>query len=174
MTFALGNSIVLLTYLFLESGSPFGESFSLPDRYVYSSSYNYSAQASLNGERATFVRIGGIYPIWSKRGYTCRTQASTHTKRADTISDTDSWIIYVKSVFNFGSWSTWILCYTIHSERKLICFQRSDRLRPAVLFGASFVEPFFKIKKSRYPLQYQPFMNYFLIPAKPPERSITQ
>ena len=88
--------------------SPFGESFSLPKWNVYSSSYIYSAQASLKGERAVFIRIGGIYPIWSKHASTCRTQASTDMKRADTISDTDSRIIYVKSVFNFGSWSTWI------------------------------------------------------------------
>lgn len=80
----------------------------MPDRYVYSSSYNYSAQASLKGERAVFIRTGGIYPIWSKRASTCRTHASTDMKRADTISDTDSWIIYGKSVFNFGSWSTWV------------------------------------------------------------------
>ena len=73
-----------------ESGSPFGESFSLPDRYVYSSSYIYSAQASERGERAVFIRIGGICPIWSKHASTCRTQASTDMKRADTISDTDS------------------------------------------------------------------------------------
>ena len=89
----------------MELGSPFGESFSLTNRNVYSSSYIYSAQVSLNGERAVFIRIGGIYPIWSKHASTCRTQASTDMKRADTISDTDSWIIYGKSVFNFGSWS---------------------------------------------------------------------
>lgn len=65
--------------------SPSGESFSLHDRYVYSSSYIYSAQASERGERAVFIRIGGIYPIWSKHASTCRTQASTDMKRADTI-----------------------------------------------------------------------------------------
>ena len=73
----------------------------MPDRYVYSSSYIYTAQASEMGVRVVFIRIGGIYPIWAKRGSTCRTQASTHTKRADTISDTDSRLISVKSVFNF-------------------------------------------------------------------------
>lgn len=83
----------------MESGSPFGESFSLPDRYVYSSSYNYSAQASLKGVRAVFIRIGRIYPIWAKHASTCRTQASTDMKRADTLSDTDSWIV-VNSIFN--------------------------------------------------------------------------
>lgn len=73
----------------------------MPDRNVYSFSYNDSAQASLKGERAVFIRIGGIYPIWSKHASTCRTQACTDMKRADTISDTDSRIIYEKSVFNF-------------------------------------------------------------------------
>ena len=73
----------------------------MPDRYVYSSSYNYSAQASLKGERAVFIRVGGIYPIWSKHAYMSRTQASTDMKRADTISDTDSRLISVKSVFNY-------------------------------------------------------------------------
>lgn len=80
----------------------------MPEWNVYSSSYIYSAQASLKGKRAVFIHIGGIYPIWSKHAYMSRTQAYTHMKRADTISDTDSWIIYGKSVFNFGSWSTWI------------------------------------------------------------------
>ena len=73
----------------------------MPEWNVYSSSYNYSAQASLKGERAVFIRIGGIYPIWSKHASTTATQASTDMKRADTISDTDSRIIYEKSVFNF-------------------------------------------------------------------------
>ena len=93
----------------------------MPEWNVYSSSYNYSAQASERGERAVFIRIGGIYPIWSKHAYMSRTQASTHMKRADTISDTDSLLEYAseyyirfldrgqlgfmptKSVFNFES-----------------------------------------------------------------------
>jgi len=65
----------------------------LPEWNVYSSSYIYSAQASERGERAVFIRIGGIYPIWSKHASTTATQACTHMKRADTISDTDSWIV---------------------------------------------------------------------------------
>lgn len=73
----------------------------MPDRYVYSASYIYSAQASEMGVRAVFVYASGIYPIWAKHASTCRTQAYTHTKRADTISDTDSRLISVKSVFNF-------------------------------------------------------------------------
>lgn len=63
--------------------------------------YIYTAQASLKGVRAVFIRVGGIYPIWSKHASTCRTQASTDMKRADTISDTDSRLISVKSVFNY-------------------------------------------------------------------------
>lgn len=74
----------------------------MPEWNVYFSSYIYSAQASERGERAVFIRIGGIYPVWSKHAYMSRTQASTDMKRADTISDTDSRIIYGKSVFNFG------------------------------------------------------------------------
>ena len=81
----------------------------MPEWNVYSSSYIYTAQASLKGVRAVFIRIGGIYPIWSKHASTCRTQASTYMKRADTISDTDSRIISVKSVFNFGIWSISVL-----------------------------------------------------------------
>ena len=73
--------------------SPYGESFSLPDRYVYSYSYIYSAQALLKGERAVFIHIGGIYPIWSKHAYMSRTQACKDMKRADTISDADSRIV---------------------------------------------------------------------------------
>ena len=65
----------------------------MPEWNVYSSSYIYSAQASERGERAVFIRIGGIYPIWSKQGYMSRTQASTDMKRADTIPDTDSRIV---------------------------------------------------------------------------------
>lgn len=76
----------------------------MPEWNVYSSSYIYSAQASEMGVRAVFVRAGGIYPIWSKRASTSRTQASTHMKRADTISDTDSLLEY--SIFN--PWSTWV------------------------------------------------------------------
>ena len=93
----------------------------MPERYVYSSSYIYSAQASERGERAVFIRIGGIYPIWSKHASTRRTQASTDMKRADTLLDTDSLLEYAseyyirflirgqlrfipaKSVFNFES-----------------------------------------------------------------------
>lgn len=71
----------------------------MPDRYVYSSSYNYSAQASLKGERAVFIRTGGIYPIWSKHASTCRTHACTHMKRADTISDTDSLLEYASEYY---------------------------------------------------------------------------
>lgn len=77
----------------------------MPEWNVNSYSYNDSAQASLKGERAVFVRVGGIYPVWSKHVYMSRIQASTDMKRADTISDTDSRIIYGKSVFNFRSWS---------------------------------------------------------------------
>ena len=73
----------------------------MPEWNVNSSSYIYSAQASERGVRAVFIRIGGIYPIWSKHASTCRTQACTDMKRADTISDTDSRIIYGKYVFNF-------------------------------------------------------------------------
>lgn len=71
----------------------------MPDRYVYSSSYNYSAQASEMGVRAVFIRTGGIYPIWAKHASTCRTQACTDIKRADTISDTDSLLEYASEYY---------------------------------------------------------------------------
>lgn len=76
----------------------------MPDRYVYSASYIYSAQASEMGVRAVFVYASGIYPIWAKHASTCRTRASTDMKRADTISDTDSIYEGDACLTIFGFW----------------------------------------------------------------------